>query len=75
MDACETRIAGDFNGDLAVDLDDYESLASCLTGPGVALPAQTSGCEAQCVAAFDMDDDGDIDLDDFRGFQQIMGGL
>lgn len=74
MDACEALIPGDYNHDFVVNLADYENLAVCLTGPGVAPAAQPSGCESQCLAAFDTDADGDVDLDDFRTFQRVFGG-
>lgn len=74
MDACEALIPGDYNHDFVVSLADYVDLAACLTGPGIAPAAQPGGCELQCLAAFDTDADGDVDLDDFRGFQQSLDG-
>ena len=52
---------GDFNGDLTVNLTDYQAFQACYTGPGVALGA---GCTAG-----DFDCDNDVDLDDFAAFQ------
>jgi hypothetical protein len=66
-----SAIAGDFDGDADVDLDDYAFLPeggngfSCLTGPGGDPIAQE--CEPG-----DFDDDGDIDLWDFAAFQSIF---
>jgi len=51
----------DVDGDLDIDIDDFASLAGCLTGPDV--PAS-----APC-AAFDVDGDEDVDLADFGEFQ------
>ena len=55
---------GDFNGDLAVDLTDYQAFQACYTGPGVALGA---GCTEG-----DFDCDNDIDLHDFAAFQWAL---
>jgi hypothetical protein len=55
-----------------VDLDDYDKLAACLSGPrqaaGYALPP------AQCRTVFDFDGDGDVDLLDYGVFQEVFGG-
>jgi hypothetical protein len=55
---------GDVDGNGAIDLGDHASLFDCLTGPGGGLTT------AACLAA-DFDEDGDADLDDFRGFQLL----
>lgn len=52
----------DCNGD--VDLDDFVTFASFLSGPDA---------EADC-SAFDSDGDGDVDLADFAQLQQLFAG-
>ncbi len=52
---------GDFDDDCDVDLDDYEFLFGCFTGP---LPTR----------AGDDDDDGDVDLDDFATWRPCLAG-
>ncbi len=51
-------IQQDFNNDGEVDLLDYGHFSGCMTGPG----APSSGA---CENAFDSDEDGDVDLEDF----------
>jgi subtilisin-like proprotein convertase family protein len=58
-------VKGDLNGDGAIDLDDYDEFAACLGGPTQAGFA----CGDLCEIA-DFDDDGDVDLSDFAGFQE-----
>lgn len=59
---------GDFNGDLTVDLEDYEAFAECLAGPNQTPspndPLLTT-CEVDCINAFDFDGDLDVDLEDY----------
>jgi hypothetical protein len=54
-------IPGDSDCDGDVDLNDYDTFAACLEGPGCSLGA---GC-----GCFDFDEDGDVDLADFAEFQ------
>jgi hypothetical protein len=54
-------LPADFNGDGLINLTDLAALANCLTGPGGGIDP---GCRCK-----DMDDDGDVDLEDFAGFQ------
>ncbi len=49
---------------LAEDLTDFAAFPGCTAGPG-------GGLGADC-AAFDFDDDNDVDLSDFMGFQQAF---
>jgi len=56
-----TVCSANLNGDLVVDLADYQQFYSCRTGPG---GTAAGGCE--CA---DADADGDVDLLDFLGFQ------
>ena len=58
------QLAGDFNGDGKLTMDDYASFPDCMQGPEVSA---TSGC-----TAFDFDDDGDVDLADFAGYQEAL---
>jgi len=61
------RIADqDFDGDYEVDLADFDYFADCMLGPGVP-PNQ------DCLDAFDVDSDGDVDLRDLGGFQAAFG--
>ncbi len=70
-------LAGDFDDDNDVDLDDFVAFAECLDGPNSIPdpndPAVTT-CEVECLNAFDSDDDRDIDVSDFAAFQSLFGG-
>jgi hypothetical protein len=57
---------GDIDLDGHVDLDDYGSFESCLTGPGSEPPPD-------CAAA-DLDEGGTVDLYDFGLFQLALPG-
>ncbi len=59
------RIKGDWNGDAQVTMSDYPDFATCMQGPNV----ETRG---QCPAVYDFDFDTDIDLADFRNFEQAL---
>ncbi len=58
---------GDSDVDLDVDAPDAEILVSCVTGPGV-------GTLNPVCDHLDGDDDGDIDLIDFKRFQLCFSG-
>jgi len=60
----EVPSPGDFNGDGSVDLEDFEVLSDCLTGPGLELGIDCSGA--------DVDGDGDVDLLDFANLQALF---
>ncbi len=57
----------DFDDNGVIDLLDYAAWADCVTGPDNGPYAD--GCEI-----FDGDADGDIDLNDFTGFQVLFEG-
>lgn len=66
---CISCEQGDFNGDDAIDLADYEFLSDCVSGPDAAPAPTTTGASAdQCLIAFDTDDDQDVDLSDYTTF-------
>jgi hypothetical protein len=58
---------GDYDCNRLVNLVDFAHWADCMTGPG--LGPYGPGCEA-----FDFVFDGDVDLGDFGGFQQVLNG-
>jgi hypothetical protein len=71
-DECEFVEGGDFDGNGVVGLGDVAGLIDCGAGPG-ALPATSdSFCVAMCLAAFDFDEDGDVDLRDYAGFMLLI---
>jgi hypothetical protein len=57
---------GDLNDDGAVNMNDYVLYAECMAGPGAS--EAPAGCEASDFRAADIDEDGDVDLDDFGDF-------
>ena len=57
---------GDRNNDCRIDLVDHGALVECISGPGVS-------ADPRC-ACFDNDGDSDVDLADFREFQQAFTG-
>ncbi len=59
---------GDANGDGVADLFDYPEFILCsdISGPGV------DPQYPPCLAAFDFDFDGDVDFEDFAGFQRLI---
>jgi hypothetical protein len=61
----------DFECDGDVDLADHAEFIACMSGPaagvGFVAPSQT------CLDYFDLDGQGDVDLADFRVFQQVFG--
>lgn len=67
---CTTCAPGDFNGDDAINLDDHLFLADCLNGPEASPAPTTTGASfSQCLIAFDVEPDGDVDLLDAAAFQ------
>ena len=72
---CAAASLGDYDRDCNVDLDDYAvdcvhqggvPMHGCFGGPGAPHAAH---CEV-----FDFDSDGDVDLQDFAGFQRAFTG-
>lgn len=64
---------GDFDGNGSVNIDDADALTDCFAGPALTpAPAAGGGCVGACRAAFDMDEDGDIDLTDVADFQVLF---
>jgi uncharacterized protein (DUF362 family) len=61
---------GDFDGNGAVDLDDYGYLEACLSASGAGTPPLL----AECLDVFDNDVDGDVDLTDVAAFQETFTG-
>ena len=73
-DECESFEACDFGGDGDVDLHDWRAFVDCLAGPGVGPGPVVERCSEACLAAFDLDFDGDVDLLDAAGFQELYTG-
>ncbi|MCP4594457.1 MAG: carboxypeptidase family protein [bacterium] len=74
-DVCEVVDGGDYDADEDIDLDDLAALIDCLSGPDVApVPAEPT-CAHLCLAAFDFDDDQDVDLRDYAEFHAIFDAL
>lgn len=65
--AVALRSPGHSNGDAVLDLEDFEDLHPCLTGPG----AEPIGPDCQFA---DFDFDHQVDLSDFGRFQRSFGG-
>jgi hypothetical protein len=63
----------DIDKDCDIDLDDFGVFMECMAGPNNT-PAPTSITPAECLAAFDSDEDEDVDLADCRGFQVAFTG-
>jgi hypothetical protein len=61
-------IPGDFNYDSHVGTSDFQQFESCLSGP--LIPHDGSRLCRQA----DLDGDGDVDQDDFGGFQRCYSG-
>lgn len=59
-----TRLDADSDG--AIDLGDVGPSSSCLTGP------QPNAATLPCLEFFDLDDDQDVDLADWAGFQNAF---
>lgn len=53
--------------DAPEDSSDFADFVTCLEGPGGGLPQPDCAC-------FDLDGNGDVDLNDFAGFQLAYTG-
>ena len=73
-DECDTIVDGDFEDDGDGDLDDYMALADFLAGPDEPPTPAAPECVDACLRGFDMNDDGDVDLADFAGFEVVFTG-
>ena len=68
------RPIGDVNNDCLANLMDHIALAECVNGPDVSPdPAPPLTIEA-CLAAFDFDGDGDVDMPDVGDFGLVFTG-
>ena len=67
IDGCPPAILADMDRDGDVDLDDFGSFQSCLTGPG-------AGPVESACAPLDYDADDDIDQSDYGYFQRCLSG-
>ena len=56
------------------DLDDYDSLYGCLTGPCTLPPCDPALYTGPDCPLADLDDDGDVDLYDFAAFARAFTG-
>ncbi len=65
-------VPGDQDGDGDVDLDDFVVFVACLAGPEVNTPPLT--CTEEQFDRADLDNDNDVDLGDYGGFQQRFTG-
>ena len=85
MTSADLAICGDGDVDGDTDLDDSARFDECLIGPlrqgvpgGCYPPAWTwapAGRDVQHCLMMDLDYDGDVDLGDFGGLQELLGGL
>lgn len=60
----------DANSDGFVDLVDYSIFEDCFAGPDLSPQPSPPLTTAACTNAFDLDNDGDVDLFDARDFQR-----
>lgn len=63
---------GDADCDGAVTLDDHNPLTDCFAGPGVTPAPAGPRTPGDCLAAFDFDGDGDVDLVDFGRWTGVL---
>ncbi|MCP4591283.1 MAG: hypothetical protein GY842_11085 [bacterium] len=73
-DECDDVSGGDYNTSGGLDLDDFAALVDCLGGPDQTPTPSAPECLDLCIEAFDDDSDGDVDLEDFREFQEQFAG-
>lgn len=58
---------GDADQDYDVDLVDFTNFPGCMTGPDL-------GPESPACDVFDFDRDSDVDMEDYRAFQDVVAG-
>lgn len=61
----------DFDADGNVKIDDFNIFAGCLAGPGNPCPG---GCTGDRFPDSDLDNDGDVDLEDAAVFERVFTG-
>ena len=64
------RTPGDANGDGQVNLSDLPIFSACMSGPASTVPP--TGCTLPQFDAADLDNDNDVDADDFAQFQGLF---
>ncbi|MBI1827814.1 MAG: exo-alpha-sialidase [Planctomycetes bacterium] len=73
-DECEYR--ADFDGDGLTTYNDFATFLGNFTGPIVretaSAPRERDGSGTNCSVLSDIDHDGDVDLKDFYGLQQVF---
>jgi len=66
-----TSTFGDHNGDNLIQLTDFGFLPPCTGGP--VEPTAAAATSRECLCVFNADGDSDVDLFDFRAFQNAFG--
>lgn len=66
--------SGDVDGDTRRDDDDWVRFRDCLEGPDRDPVPTTPFTPAQCLCVFDLDEDGDVDLEDAGIFSRRFNG-
>jgi hypothetical protein len=72
-DVCEPIQDGDFDVNGVVNEADYAALEAGFNGPDNPVISPLATCEHVYRAAFDVDQQGDIDAGDFAFFQSVYG--
>jgi hypothetical protein len=63
---------GDIDRNGQVDLADLRGFGECMAGPFAAPAPAGPATPADCLTAFDLDTDGDVDMADFLRFQALF---
>lgn len=66
--------SGDLNGSESRDLSDWKVLTACNSGPDMLPFPPAPLTTAICLCVFDLDEDGDVDLQDAELFARRFGG-
>ena len=74
LDECEAIENGDFDADGVADMADWGAFVDGMAGPDTPPLSTSPACVGVYLAAFDLDEDEDIDLRDFCYFQQVFTG-